>query len=149
MFKANDIVKLDLPDRKHVRLTGNFRVLGPAKRVYGFLSVAVPTRQLIPYSVPDYIVCAVSELDAELLDPTAPETYPVILGGTRSDGYHFYLHRSLYTPIIIRAGCRSFDSFPMARAWWRATRDGTDLGDESQAMLDHMEKEAKQRGWIH
>ena len=66
---------------------------------------------------------------------------------SRSDGYEF---RSLLLDddtIRIKAGCRWF-TFTEARAHWERTRGGTPLGDESLALVDHLERMAKIAGWI-
>jgi hypothetical protein len=47
----------------------------------------------------------------------------------------------------IRAGCRSF-SIAEARAHWLATRADTPLGDETTAILDHIEAVARIRGLV-
>lgn len=70
----------------------------------------------------------------------------LIHAGTRSDGYEFYAHmrgRRLW----ILAGCRYF-TLEDARKHWQETRGGTQLGDESRALLDNAERLAQIRGWI-
>ena len=66
--------------------------------------------------------------------------YGKIIVGTRSDGYTF-----LVTPttdgLRIIAGCRYF-TFDQARAHWQDTRSGTQLGAESLALVDHLERMA-------
>ena len=70
----------------------------------------------------------------------------LINGGMRSDGYRFLAIRDDEN-IVISAGCRRF-SIPDARAHWQATRAGTRLGDESLALVDHLERMAKIAGWL-
>ena len=63
----------------------------------------------------------------------------VINIGQRSDGYQFYLQlRGNGEPLVL-AGCRYFP-ISVAREHWEETRGGTQLGDESQALLDHGER---------
>lgn len=66
--------------------------------------------------------------------------------GQRSDGYYFICY--LNNGIHIMAGCRRFTSFTEAREHWTRTRAGTPLGDESFALLDKLEAEARKRGWL-
>ena len=68
----------------------------------------------------------------------------LIAGGQRSDGYRFVAWFKA-GELRIRAGCRDF-TMAQARAHWAATRGGTPLGEETTAMLDHMERVAKIRG---
>ena len=70
----------------------------------------------------------------------------LIDGGQRSDGYRFvgWIKASV---LQIRAGCRSF-TIEQARAHWAATRAGTPLGDETTAILDHIEAVAAIRGLL-
>ena len=68
----------------------------------------------------------------------------LIDGGQRSDGYRFVAWFKA-GELRIRAGCRDF-TMAQARAHWAATRGGTPLGEETTAMLDHMERVAKIRG---
>jgi uncharacterized protein YjbI with pentapeptide repeats len=70
----------------------------------------------------------------------------VIDGGLRSDGYRFLAVRDGET-ILVRAGCRTL-SFEKAREWWSRTRGGTRLGDESLALVDHLERMARIAGWL-
>jgi len=67
-------------------------------------------------------------------------------GGQRSDGWRFvgWVKDNV---LQIRAGCRSF-SVTEARAHWLATRAGTPLGDETTAILDHIEAVARIRGLV-
>jgi len=58
--------------------------------------------------------------------------------GKRSDGWDFFATFD-DDEIWIRAGCRSF-SISDARVHWHETRDGTPLGDETFAILDHAER---------
>ena len=62
-------------------------------------------------------------------------TYCKIKGLTRSDGYTFYIN----TENHIRAGCRDFPDFHSAREYWKH-RAGTQLGIETDAILDALEK---------
>lgn len=65
--------------------------------------------------------------------------------GFRSDGYEFYaLTRS--GELWIKAGCRFF-SISDARKHW-VKRAGTQLGEETTAILDHAERTAKIRGLL-
>lgn len=75
-----------------------------------------------------------------------PASIPAFVAGQRSDGYKFlcYLDAGLH----IRAGCRHFRSFAAAREHWQCTRSGTPLGNESFALLDKMEAEARKRSWL-
>ena len=70
----------------------------------------------------------------------------VIDGGLRSDGYRFLAVRDGET-ILVRAGCRTL-SFERAREWWNRTRGATRLGDESLALVDHLERMARIAGWL-
>ena len=69
----------------------------------------------------------------------------IIHGGMRSDGYTFFgLREEDY--IRINAGCRDFP-ITEGRTHWINTRGKTPLGDESLAILDHIERIAKILGW--
>ena len=70
----------------------------------------------------------------------------IICGGQRSDGYIFLARRE--KTIRVQAGCRDFPTFAAAREHWTATRGGTPLGDESLAIVDHLERMAKIAGWF-
>ena len=70
----------------------------------------------------------------------------VNLIGTRSDGYAFLVAPTPEGPRII-AGCRYF-TFKEARAHWKSTRGGTKLGDESLALVKHLETMAKLNGFM-
>ena len=48
---------------------------------------------------------------------------------------------------MIRAGCRNL-TLADARAHWTKTRGGTELGDETSAILDHIEAVARLRGLL-
>ena len=73
----------------------------------------------------------------------------LIVGGQRSDGYRFLLIRDNDgVGFTLRAGCRSFRSFDDARTHWATTRKGTMLGDESAALVDHLERMALAVKWI-
>ena len=67
-----------------------------------------------------------------------------IICATRSDGYTFLAAPTIKKDGLIRiiAGCRYF-TFAEGRAHWNATRGGTPLGEESLAILDHLERMAK------
>ena len=70
----------------------------------------------------------------------------LIDGGQRSDGYRFV--GSIKDGVLmISAGCRYF-TLPDARSHWSSSRGGTALGDETQAILDHIERVANVRGLI-
>ena len=64
-----------------------------------------------------------------------------LIAATRSDRYLFFLarHGSETGPFVILAGCRYF-TFAEAREHWTKTRGGTLLGDESLALVDHLER---------
>ena len=67
-----------------------------------------------------------------------------IIAATRSDGYLFILARHQTSdgyPVIL-AGCQYF-TFAQAREHWSKTRGGTRLGDESLALVDHLERMAR------
>ena len=70
----------------------------------------------------------------------------IIDGGLRSDGWRFLLTCLGDEGWRIKASCRNF-SPAEAREHWQRTRGGTQLGDETFAILDHMERLAKIRGW--
>ncbi len=70
----------------------------------------------------------------------------LIVGGHRSDGYRFVLIKEPSGAIMVSAGCRYF-SVEIARQHWKDTRGGTQLGDESQALVDHLVAMAKIAGW--
>ena len=67
----------------------------------------------------------------------------LIDGGQRSDGYRIvgWVKDGV---LQIRAGCRSL-SIADARAHWDQTRGGTPLGDETFAILNHIETVARIR----
>jgi len=62
----------------------------------------------------------------------------------RSDGYTFSVVATPTGPHIC-AGCR-YLSLPNAREHWTKTRGGTQLGDETMAILDMLERVAVIRG---
>ena len=70
----------------------------------------------------------------------------LIDGGQRSDGYRFvgWIKNGV---LQIGAGCRKL-GISEARAHWLATRAGTPLGDETTAILDHIETVARIRGLV-
>jgi uncharacterized protein YjbI with pentapeptide repeats len=70
----------------------------------------------------------------------------LIHGGQRSDGYTFFLVREK-TRAMVSAGCRYFTPIE-GRAHWTSTRADTRLGNESLAMIDHLERMAKIAGWL-
>ena len=70
----------------------------------------------------------------------------LIDGGQRSDGYRF-VGSVKYGALMISAGCRYF-ALADARSHWSKSRGGTALGDETQAILDHIERVANVRGLI-
>ena len=67
----------------------------------------------------------------------------LIDGGQRSDGYRF-VGWTKDGVLQILAGCHSF-SITDARAYWDKTRGGTPLGDETFAILNHIETVARIR----
>ena len=70
----------------------------------------------------------------------------LIDGGQRSDGYRF-VGWVKDNELQIRAGCRSL-SIQQAHNHWKSTRDGTPLGDETSAILHHIETVAMIRKLI-
>ena len=70
----------------------------------------------------------------------------VNITATRSDGYTFTVAPTPQGARII-AGCRYF-TFEEARLHWEQTRGGTPLGDESLALVDHLERMATIRGFL-
>ena len=70
----------------------------------------------------------------------------LIDGGQRSDGYRF-IGSIKDGVLMISAGCRYF-ALADARSHWSSSRGGTALGDETQAILDHIERVANVRGLI-
>ncbi len=64
--------------------------------------------------------------------------YDPITMTTRTDGYTFLIAPTPNGPRII-AGCRYF-TFSEARKHWTRTRGGTQLGEESLAIVDHLER---------
>jgi hypothetical protein len=71
----------------------------------------------------------------------------LIAGASRSDGYRFMLVRNADQRLTLQAGCRRF-TLQEAREHWAKTRGGTPLGDETFAIIDHLERVARIRGWI-
>lgn len=65
----------------------------------------------------------------------------VNITAVRSDNYTFTVAPTPDGPRII-AGCRYF-SFNEARKHWTETRGGTQLGEESLALVDHLERMAR------
>ena len=72
--------------------------------------------------------------------------YAPITMATRSDGYTFLIAPTPKGPRII-AGCRYF-TFDDARTHWTETRGGTRLGEESLAIVDHLERMAAICGFV-
>ena len=70
-----------------------------------------------------------------------------IICATRTDGYTFTCAKREKQPPVIIAGCRYF-TFDEARKHWQSTRAGTPLGDESLALVDHLERMARIQGWL-
>jgi hypothetical protein len=58
---------------------------------------------------------------------------------SRSDGYEFRAFVLADGTLKIKAGCRWF-TLTEAREHWTTTRVGTRLGDESLAIVDHLER---------
>jgi len=56
---------------------------------------------------------------------------------SRSDGYEFRLFVFADGTLKIKAGCRWF-TLTEAREHWTTTRGGTQLGEESLALIDHL-----------
>jgi uncharacterized Zn-binding protein involved in type VI secretion len=71
----------------------------------------------------------------------------LIAMATRSDGYGFAIYQTDGGGYAIAAGCRLFTSFDAAREHWER-RKGTQLGDETDAILLYLESSAKARGYI-
>ena len=69
----------------------------------------------------------------------------VNITATRTDGYTFLVAPTPDGPRII-AGCRYF-TFKEAKAHWKETRGGSRLGDESLAIVKHLEAMAKLNGF--
>ena len=83
--------------------------------------------------------------DADLAGADLAGAY-LIDGGQRSDGYRF-IGSIKDGVLMISAGCRYF-ALADARSHWSSSRGGTALGDETQAILDHIERVANVRGLI-
>ena len=69
----------------------------------------------------------------------------IIQGAVRSDGYAFMLTNYKDDGVRVKAGCRNF-TLAEAHKHWKATRNGTPLGDETLSILDCLEAMAKARG---
>ena len=67
--------------------------------------------------------------------------------GHRSDGYRFVGSKAKDGTVMVKAGYRFF-SLADARVHWTRTRGGTQLGAESLALVDHLERMATIAGWI-
>ena len=72
--------------------------------------------------------------------------YKVNLTAVRSDNYTFTITPTPEGPRVI-AGCRYF-SFEQAREHWTKTRGGTPLGEETFAILDLLEAQARIHGFM-
>jgi hypothetical protein len=72
----------------------------------------------------------------------------VFICALRSDGYMFGIAptKTKGAPAIM-AGCRYF-TIAEAREHWTRTRGGTPRGDESLALVDHLERMARIAGWL-
>ena len=70
----------------------------------------------------------------------------VNLSAVRSDNYTFTIAPTPQGPRVI-AGCRYF-SFEEARKHWTQTRAGTPLGEETFAILDLLEAQARIHGFM-
>jgi len=73
-------------------------------------------------------------------------TINFVLTAQRSDGYMFVVNPT-EDVLRVTAGCRYF-TFPEAREHWERTRGGTLLGDETMAILDFLEGQARRHGLI-
>ena len=71
----------------------------------------------------------------------------LIAMATRSDGYGFAIYQTEGGGYAIAAGCRFFTSLDAARAHFEH-RKGTQLGEETDAILFYLEGTAKARGYI-
>ena len=72
--------------------------------------------------------------------------YAPIICATRTDGYTFIVAHDQHYVVRIIAGCRYLTP-DEARRHWTKRRGGTKLGDESLALIDHLERMAKLQGW--
>ena len=81
--------------------------------------------------------------DADLTDAVLRGDKLKSVGQTasRSDGYEFRAYLLADNTIKIMAGCRWF-TLAEARMHWIATRANTQLGNESLAIVDHLERMA-------
>jgi len=64
-----------------------------------------------------------------------------MIAAARSDGYLFLIAAAKDGGLVIMAGCRYF-TLTQAREHWTRTRGGTQLGHESLAIVDHLERMA-------
>ena len=72
----------------------------------------------------------------------------IIPGPTRSDGYQFFLQKlNGDDEPKVKAGCRMF-TITEAQSHWTATRGGTPLGDETEAIVRCLCSLARSRGFI-
>jgi uncharacterized protein YjbI with pentapeptide repeats len=69
----------------------------------------------------------------------------IIQGGTRADGYQFFLTNLTGEGVRVKAGCRNF-SIAEAKAHWQSTRGDTPLGLETALIGAGMIEQAKTRG---
>ena len=72
--------------------------------------------------------------------------YGKIIVATRSDGYTFLVAPTPEGPRII-AGCRYF-TFDQGVEHWTKTRGGTQLGDESLLIVNHLKAMAELNGFM-
>lgn len=71
----------------------------------------------------------------------------IIDGGIRSDGHRFLLTKTEPGSWRVRAGCRDL-SLDDAYLHWNDSRpDGDKIKEETLAIIEHMVKIAKIRGW--
>ena len=74
------------------------------------------------------------------------QVYGVNITAVRSDNYTFTVAPTPDGPRII-AGCRYF-TFDEARKHWTETRRNTQLGEESLALVEHLERMARICGFM-
>jgi hypothetical protein len=61
---------------------------------------------------------------------------------TRTDGYDFVAVPCVDGEIRVIAGCRYF-TFKEAKAHWKSTRGGTELGEETMGILKYLKSMSK------
>ena len=83
---------------------------------------------------------------ASLLDANLGGAVGIIDAGERADRYRFVGWIENGT-LMVRGGCRDF-TLAEAHEHWNRTRFGTDLGQETTAILLRLEAGAKARGLI-